>query len=172
MALRAPVAAATRPPLPAPGKRLMQMSDILSSTHSTQPRLRATVHEARRCRSATGPGHHHQRRSNEAPSALSLSAKYAKSPSRGLFAYLAEREGFEPSIRLTVYTLSRRAPSATRPPLQIVFQCPNVPVVARRKALMRSRSGDCSERSGARPRIVPDSRPFGAFGIGRKSGPP
>ena len=31
---------------------------------------------------------------------------------------LAEREGFEPSKRLTVYTLSRRAPSATRPPLR------------------------------------------------------
>ena len=32
---------------------------------------------------------------------------------------LAEREGFEPSIRLlTVYTLSRRAPSATRTPLR------------------------------------------------------
>ena len=44
---------------------------------------------------------------------------------------MAEREGFEPSIRLTVYTLSRRAPSATRTPLQInlyivlfnAFQC-------------------------------------------------
>ncbi len=31
---------------------------------------------------------------------------------------MAEREGFEPSIRVNVYTLSRRAPSATRPPLQ------------------------------------------------------
>ena len=30
---------------------------------------------------------------------------------------LAEREGFEPSIRFPVYTLSKRAPSATRPPL-------------------------------------------------------
>ena len=29
-----------------------------------------------------------------------------------------EREGFEPSKRLNVYTLSKRAPSATRPPLQ------------------------------------------------------
>ena len=32
--------------------------------------------------------------------------------------YLAEREGFEPSIQFPVYTLSRRAPSATRTPLQ------------------------------------------------------
>ena len=32
---------------------------------------------------------------------------------------MAEREGFEPSIRINVYTLSRRAPSATRPPLHI-----------------------------------------------------
>src|SRR5829696_4249539 len=31
---------------------------------------------------------------------------------------VAEGEGFEPSIRLPVYTLSRRAPSATRPPLR------------------------------------------------------
>src|SRR5215217_3494869 len=30
---------------------------------------------------------------------------------------MAEGEGFEPSIRFPVYTLSRRAPSATRPPL-------------------------------------------------------
>ncbi len=31
---------------------------------------------------------------------------------------LAVREGFEPSIRANVYTLSRRAPSATRTPHQ------------------------------------------------------
>ncbi len=31
---------------------------------------------------------------------------------------MAEGEGFEPSIRFPVYTLSRRAPSAARPPLQ------------------------------------------------------
>jgi hypothetical protein len=31
---------------------------------------------------------------------------------------LAEREGFEPSLGLTLNTLSRRAPSATQPPLQ------------------------------------------------------
>src|SRR5215471_11981252 len=30
---------------------------------------------------------------------------------------MAEREGFEPSIRFPVYTLSKRAPSATRPSL-------------------------------------------------------
>ena len=35
-----------------------------------------------------------------------------------LYTGVAEREGFEPSIRLPVYTLSKRAPSATRPPLQ------------------------------------------------------
>ena len=32
---------------------------------------------------------------------------------------MAEREGFEPSKRFPVYTLSKRAPSTTRPPLQI-----------------------------------------------------
>ena len=30
---------------------------------------------------------------------------------------MAERAGFEPAIRFPVYTLSRRAPSTTRPPL-------------------------------------------------------
>ena len=32
--------------------------------------------------------------------------------------FMAEREGFEPSIRVNVYTLSRRAPSTARPPLR------------------------------------------------------
>ena len=31
---------------------------------------------------------------------------------------VAEGEGFEPSIRFPVYTLSKRAPSAARPPIQ------------------------------------------------------
>ena len=30
---------------------------------------------------------------------------------------MADREGFEPSIRFHVYTRSRRAPSTTRPPV-------------------------------------------------------
>ena len=30
---------------------------------------------------------------------------------------MAEGVGFEPTIRVTVYTLSKRAPSAARPPL-------------------------------------------------------
>ena len=34
---------------------------------------------------------------------------------------MAEREGFEPSVRVSVHTLSRRAPSATRTPLQVLF---------------------------------------------------
>jgi hypothetical protein len=33
---------------------------------------------------------------------------------------LAEREGFEPSMGFTPYSLSRGAPSATRPPLRSV----------------------------------------------------
>jgi hypothetical protein len=32
---------------------------------------------------------------------------------------VAEREGFEPSVRLPLHTLSKRAPSATRTPLQL-----------------------------------------------------
>ena len=35
-----------------------------------------------------------------------------------MFKELAEREGFEPPIPVKVYTLSRRAPSATRPSLR------------------------------------------------------
>ena len=31
---------------------------------------------------------------------------------------MAEREGFEPSIAFRLYTLSKRAPSATRPSLR------------------------------------------------------
>src|ERR1044071_8523646 len=34
---------------------------------------------------------------------------------------LAEGAGFEPAIRFPVYTLSRRAPSTTRPPLHAGF---------------------------------------------------
>jgi hypothetical protein len=52
----------------------------------------------------------------------SLSARYAKSAHWALFAYLAEREGFEPSIRLlTLYSLSRGAPSASRASLRVLF---------------------------------------------------
>jgi hypothetical protein len=35
---------------------------------------------------------------------------------------MAEREGFEPSVPLTVHTLSKRAPSTTRPPLLTKFE--------------------------------------------------
>ena len=35
-----------------------------------------------------------------------------------LKTYLAEREGFEPSMSVTPYSLSRGAPSAARPPLR------------------------------------------------------
>ena len=38
-----------------------------------------------------------------------------------IFFFMAEREGFEPSIVLPLYTLSKRAPSTTRPPLQLLF---------------------------------------------------
>jgi hypothetical protein len=43
-------------------------------------------------------------------------------PKKGVFSFLAEREGFEPSIRLlTLYSLSRGAPSASRASLQKLF---------------------------------------------------
>ena len=38
-------------------------------------------------------------------------------------AGLAERVGFEPTIRFPVYTLSKRAPSATRPSLHCSHSC-------------------------------------------------
>jgi hypothetical protein len=49
---------------------------------------------------------------------------HKKAPrNRGLIAYLAEREGFEPSIRLlTLYSLSRGAPSAARASLRVFFR--------------------------------------------------
>ena len=34
---------------------------------------------------------------------------------------MAERKGFEPLIPLTAYTLSKRAPSTTRPPLLFLY---------------------------------------------------
>ncbi len=34
---------------------------------------------------------------------------------------MVDKEGFEPSIQLPAYTLSRRAPSATRPSIQLVL---------------------------------------------------
>jgi DNA-binding XRE family transcriptional regulator len=37
--------------------------------------------------------------------------------------FLAERTGFEPAIELPQYTLSKRAPSTTRPPLQRCANC-------------------------------------------------
>ena len=39
-------------------------------------------------------------------------------PASCSFSVLAEREGFEPSIELPLYTLSKRAPSTTRPSLR------------------------------------------------------
>jgi hypothetical protein len=41
-----------------------------------------------------------------------------KKPAMRAFLYLAEREGFEPSVRLTVHTLSRRAHSTALTPLR------------------------------------------------------
>ena len=35
---------------------------------------------------------------------------------------MAERMGFEPMIEFPLYTLSKRAPSATRPPLQFKLE--------------------------------------------------
>jgi hypothetical protein len=56
------------------------------------------------------------------PLTSKLDGLQTKSPAyfrrRGHCLRYAEREGFEPSVRLPAHTLSKRAPSATRTPLQ------------------------------------------------------
>ncbi len=43
-------------------------------------------------------------------------------PRTGMNAEMAEREGFEPSMAFDPYSLSRRAPSTTRPPLRMLWR--------------------------------------------------
>src|SRR6056297_290383 len=77
--------------------------------------------------------------------------------SRGL-SYLAEREGFEPSMGLlTPYSLSRGAPSATRPSLRFVLP----PIVAGKFCLVYRAALRALPREGltARRRRLP----FGCF---------
>ena len=68
---------------------------------------------------------------------------------------MAEREGFEPPIPVKVYTLSRRAPSATRPSLRarlapgILSVVPTAgPSMHRFAAIFRRAASflDCSEQ--------------------------
>ena len=47
-----------------------------------------------------------------------LSARKAKRPARGRFAFLAERVGFEPTVRLHVRLISSQVHSTTLPPLR------------------------------------------------------
>ena len=42
-----------------------------------------------------------------------------KLPLKNIAYLMAERMGFEPMKELLLYTLSKRAPSATRPPLHM-----------------------------------------------------
>ena len=51
---------------------------------------------------------------------MGQNAAAVKTPRKhqGIFLLLAEGVGFEPTIRFPVYTLSKRAPSATRPSLR------------------------------------------------------
>ncbi len=74
----------------------------------------------------------------------------------------AEREGFEPSVGVTLRTLSKRVPSATRPPLQACPRAsggesggqharPRGPMQAARRAFSRRPPADCAECRG-RPR--------------------
>ncbi len=50
-----------------------------------------------------------------------------------MLGWLAERQGFEPWRRSPAYTLSRRAPSTTRPPLREVAMCRIIAADASRK---------------------------------------
>ena len=74
---------------------------------------------------------------------------------------MAEEEGFEPSIRLHVYTLSRRAPSTTRTPLRITHNFNSV------KHQVYSQSG---ARMRARYSPAPQAHPFGAAASRRSLG--
>ena len=76
----------------------------------------------------------------------SLYARHAKRPARGRFACLAEREGFEPSIRLlTLYSLSRGAPSATRASLRVCGAAAgSARITADRREVKPERFAQCS----------------------------
>ena len=64
---------------------------------------------------------------------------------------LAEREGFEPSIRLlTVYTLSRRAPSTARTPLR-VYACHRMPTSRHGKRASIASAWGCVQACHAAP---------------------
>ena len=82
-----------------------------------------------------------------------------KKPRKGLFSYLAEREGFEPSIELlTLYSLSRGAPSATRASLRICAGCSlaarlNLPLAGPRRIAATNASVKLSLR-----RLLPNRR--------------
>ena len=54
---------------------------------------------------------------------------------------MAEGEGFEPSIRFPVYTLSKRAPSAARPPLLAALAEARLRALARSRQVMPTRAG-------------------------------
>ena len=51
---------------------------------------------------------------------------------------MAERVGFEPTIPVKVYTLSKRAPSATRPSLRL-WKCISILAYVERNALFGGR---------------------------------
>src|SRR5690606_29946665 len=86
------------------------------------PRPPARARPARRGRRGRGSYH-----GIEVPAATGAYREKWRKFSAPSGTEVAEREGFEPSIRFPVYTRSRRAPSTTRPPL--------------RKATVRLRTG-------------------------------
>ena len=47
-----------------------------------------------------------------------LSARHKKAPLSGRFSYLAERVGFEPTVRLNARLISSQVHSTTLPPLR------------------------------------------------------
>ena len=106
----------------AEGAPLLREYGVYSLIEGSNPSLSARNNKTRfarpkrpSCRFVDpgGAAHH--------PSVLSLSPQQIQKKPRdcGAFLYLAEREGFEPSMGfLNPYSLSRGAPSATRPPLR------------------------------------------------------
>ena len=68
---------------------------------------------------------------------------------------MAEREGFEPSIEFPLYTLSKRAPSTTRPSLRFVNFARNAKVQDIR--LRRAYPADGRATTGLTPVVLPVS---------------
>ena len=83
-----------------------------------------------------------------------------KTPRLGRFAYLAEREGFEPSDRFPHRQFSRLLPSTTRPPLLKLCPCSNTRVARHIGSLLRPSRPSTSSAATQRARSLSGSREY------------